>query len=127
MAVNVKRGVVRLLVALTATCCGNSASPQVVARTAPTHTLRQSGQGGESCGTLTRYVADNKDHGPYGAWLAGYLSRAAIAQDRDILSVSDFGGQLAWVDNWCANHPLDSVSQAARSLDIELIKRATSQ
>jgi hypothetical protein len=37
---------------------------------------------------------------------------------------SDLDGQEAWIDNYCAQNPLDNLSGAAQALVAELRKRA---
>ena len=103
-------------------------TPPGMARVTPTHPIRGWGDYAvESCGEWTAYVAANHDHGAAGSWIAGYLSRAAIAQDRDILRLTDFAGVMGWLDNWCAAHPLDRVGLGVVQLELELTRRAIDQ
>jgi hypothetical protein len=37
-----------------------------------------------------------------------------------LLKDEDWDGLIAWIDNYCAAHPLDKLDTAARSLVVEL-------
>ena len=95
-----------------------------MARVSPTHVIAGWGYAGESCGQWSAYTSANHEHGPAGAWVSGYLTRAATAQDRDLLGQTDFSGAMAWLDSWCATHPLDPVLTALPLLETELTRRA---
>jgi hypothetical protein len=69
----------------------------------------------------------------YAGWVAGFLSGAnsILANSVDHIDTlkqaaieTDAKGLLAWIDNYCQSHPLNSVSQAADALGAELIRRA---
>jgi hypothetical protein len=85
------------------------------------------GHGAYSCGNWTAdhrrldvaAVTDN-------AWLAGYLS-AYSAYEGDKLDLPDQDARNEWLSNYCRNHPLDLIYQAADQLIIELVVRKTSQ
>jgi hypothetical protein len=57
-------------------------------------------------------------------WIAGYLSAFNSLTDDpdtpDFLKSEDWDGLIAWMDNYCAAHPLDKLETAARALAIEL-------
>jgi hypothetical protein len=59
-------------------------------------------------------------------WVLGYISSFngyALSVDDDVSSGVDANGLISWVDNYCATHPLDTVSTAAFSLVMELRSR----
>ena len=103
------------------------ATPPGMARVKPTHAITGWGYAAESCGQWTAYAAAHHDHGPAGSWVSGYMTRAAVAQNRDLLRQTDFAGAMAWLDNWCAAHPLDPVGNGVMGLETELTHRAISQ
>jgi hypothetical protein len=80
------------------------------------------GVGADSCG---RWVADrrarNYDMVIKEGWVTGYLSgynrwSPRSAPDRDISGGTDAAGLFAWIDNYCAAHPLMPLAGAAESL-----------
>jgi hypothetical protein len=56
------------------------------------------------------------------AWLSGYLSAYSAGSGIDL---PDNGGRTAWVSNYCRDHPLDEIYQAADQLMLELKRRAS--
>ena len=86
------------------------------------------GQGNQSCGKWTQ---DSRDPNSTAAiadlvWVLGYVSaynNYASASSGDVSSNTDVNGIEAWIDGYCANHPLDKIAGAAAELIIELKKR----
>ena len=60
-------------------------------------------------------------------WLGGYISGYNFRGGGDILKGVDFDGAVAWVDNYCAAHPLDTVAYAAGGLIIDMDLRHARQ
>jgi hypothetical protein len=52
-------------------------------------------------------------------WIAGWLDRANSSPDLDILEGEDWFSTMAWIDSWCAAHPLDKLSSVAGALEHE--------
>jgi hypothetical protein len=61
-------------------------------------------------------------------WVLGYLSGMyAVVDSRTsdpLRSISSANQIYVWMDNYCRNNPLESVSSGARQLFLELQKRA---
>src|SRR5262245_51119485 len=79
------------------------------------------GHGTKSCGTWTQA---RRSHGAIEiavtAWMGGYLSAmnfgpAALAR-LDVLEGPDVEGLYSWIDNYCREHPLDTIQDAANRL-----------
>jgi hypothetical protein len=68
---------------------------------------RQEARGGE--------IADQ-------AWLLGYLSGIAVATRKNFLPATDSDSIFRWVDNYCRDHPLNDLNDAADDLAQELIR-----
>jgi hypothetical protein len=73
------------------------------------------GVGNKSC---DQYVADTgqPDRGfVYETWLSGYLTafNAYKPGSSDILTGTDFNGAVAWIQNYCRQHPTVVVHVAA--------------
>jgi hypothetical protein len=86
------------------------------------------GTGHESCGT---WVADDsnqesRDHDVQ--WLLGYISaynRFALTLDKDVAKGTiDGQGLIAWVDKYCADHPLDQIEPVSNRLIDDLRQRS---
>ena len=54
------------------------------------------------------------------AWVLGYISRAT---ESGRLRKTDPDGIAGWIDNYCTQHPLERVSDAAYQLTVELSKK----
>jgi len=99
----------------------------VLAQGSPTVTIV--GIGNRSCGAWTnaaqiRTVEATFERREFSGWLTGYLSGVnSTSELRGIASAEDAQGYLAWVDDYCAKHPLDTVYRAVASLVNELISR----
>ena len=91
------------------------------------------GPGSESCGRWTAEKAAEVQGGAVevvrheGAvfWVEGFLT--GMAHDHQKVSIAlsstDAEGLEAWIDNYCAIHPLDDVSHAADALVMDLASR----
>ena len=84
------------------------------------------GEGGSSCGTWTQLRKTPRDFYPLAAWVLGYLSGVATSTNVDLLRNTDSSAVTAWVDKYCAEHPLDTIYKAAEVLASELATRRTS-
>jgi hypothetical protein len=81
------------------------------------------GHGTGSCAQWTEDERDSWSAFVNRAWLAGYLSGYFGYAD-DKIDVPDPAARNAWVSNYCQNHPLDHIWQAADHLILELKRRA---
>ena len=91
------------------------------------------GDDGKTCGTWTvlrrsrTMIADY-----YQGWVGGFVSGAnstyTLKANINILGKPDLvdaEGLYAWVDNYCATNPLNTIAQASNALVNELVRRAT--
>lgn len=80
-----------------------------------------------SCGLWTQVrKTDFPERGLSEQWVAGYLSDANeidLPDTPDLLKGEDFDQLMAWIDNYCLEHPADRLFQAASRLEAELIRR----
>jgi hypothetical protein len=84
------------------------------------------GAGASSCGKWSatiNYDADPGHKSTYFQWLLGYLS-AKNSGTPALLKQGDSDTVLAWMNNYCSQHPLDDIFVAADVLVDELVKRA---
>jgi hypothetical protein len=81
------------------------------------------GERGSSCGTWTAARKTSRDYFPMAAWVLGYLAGIASSTGEDLMRGIDSAAVDAWVDKYCAEHPLNKVSDAANVLADELIAR----
>jgi hypothetical protein len=80
------------------------------------------GAGAASCGAWSK-PRDIDDKSKNTQWLLGFLSGINDANSGpDFLSHTDADGVIAWVDNYCRQHPLDHIVEAASKLATELDK-----
>jgi hypothetical protein len=112
----VKRIVILIVVIVTAAVSGQSPSVRV-------------GAGGVSCGrwleireqgdSMESHVAD---------WIDGFLVGSALASSQFVLTpnwqMPDTPTERAFVDKYCRDHPLDSVTRAAVVLYNEVKRKA---
>ena len=92
---------------------------------------QQSEMSGASCGTWTQ---ERVEGGPQAAvdaeWIFGFVSgvnwgRASLTNRNSLLGYGiDENGWVAFVDQYCLGHPLDTVGAAAIHLIQELERRA---
>jgi hypothetical protein len=84
------------------------------------------GVGAHSCGrwVLDRQAGDYRAMGALAkeAWVQGYITayNEWAFQRPDVTAGTDSDGVFAWIDNYCASHPLDTVAVAIRRLVISL-------
>jgi hypothetical protein len=83
------------------------------------------GPGTASCGAWL----DTRDHVSRfdrESWVMGYITaynRFALSADEDVAKGVDAKGMFAWIDSFCANHPLEDVESASFALVLELRRR----
>ena len=104
------------------------ASLLMASSTSPTSAQRVAiGEGIKSCGTWTkeRQVKSQASH-MFATWVLGYASGAnwRAYPDPDFLAEPDAEGILAWVDNYCRAHPIDTIGKASEELIYFLERRA---
>ena len=56
-------------------------------------------------------------------WFLGFVSGLAVGSDKDFLRLTDTESIYLWVDRYCAQQPLDSLSVAGIQLKRALTKR----
>ena len=84
------------------------------------------GIGNKSCGS---WVSDRKSKSGVDlidvAWALGFLSayNQFGPEPDDVTAQTDVNGIAGWIDNYCTDHPLDTVSLATQALINELNKR----
>lgn len=100
----------------------------IIVATAPAQAYTVYGFGNSSCGEWTSDhlrggMAETANH----FWLSGFLTGINYGGTlgEKIRDGTDAAGANAWMDNYCAAHPLDDVMTAADNLLVELIKRRT--
>src|SRR4029079_7554799 len=89
------------------------------------------GYGNSSCGdwTSTRKMGVTWEMGARGRWVLGYVTAVNRfgAFSSDISKGTDADGLWAWIDNYCAQHPLENLAEATDNLVLELTGNADSQ
>ena len=87
------------------------------------------GVGTLSCEVWTKDRADrtSENHFINSAWVQGYLTAVNVFGDgpSHIAKGTDAEGIMAWIDNYCAQHPGDSLTVAAKALVNELTEKTT--
>ena len=76
------------------------------------------GTGGASCGewTADRRFPDSLHSQADEQWVLGFLSAVGYADpDRDPLRGTDAQGVWAWADNYCRDHPTDTIIIASET------------
>jgi hypothetical protein len=73
------------------------------------------GEGSASCGTWTE--ARDRRSMPDESWVLGFLAGIGFMGDdgADPLKGIDGKGVAAWIDNYCASHPIETVVDAAQA------------
>jgi hypothetical protein len=74
------------------------------------------GNGNHSCGRyLSEISADQVADLAYASWFAGYITafNAEVRGVNNVLDRTDIDGALAWIGNYCQQHPTDSFAKAA--------------
>lgn len=77
------------------------------------------GIGLDSCGSWTAARRDRHDLGP-GQWIFGYLSGMGWVAVHGVDPLNGLDGQavLAWIDNYCRDHPLGDIASAGNAFAI---------
>ena len=95
------------------------------------------GRGNNSCGKWTAQQAHRPKDGEYTTanvegllqleWVVGFISAFNKYQSAtgDVTRNVDTDGITAWIDNYCAAHPLDAIVTAAMALISELSARGS--
>jgi hypothetical protein len=82
------------------------------------------GLGAASCEYWTNARRQEETLGttPRGSWVLGYITAVNLfgPWSFDVTQSIDTKGIWAWIDNYCAEHPFDSIAVAAQSLVSEL-------
>jgi hypothetical protein len=97
------------------------------------------GSGTKSCGEWTKAEAERRPVSSGGTmltqtgsdipgqtqWIAGFLTAFNYYQSAtpNVAEGTDMNGVFAWMDTYCAAHPLDPIAKAAIALVAELSKR----
>jgi len=83
------------------------------------------GIGEVSCAVWTSHRRANSEvEGALVAWVLGWLSSASYHGSQDLLVGHDNDALEAWLDNYCAAHPLEYVADATIALERELARTA---
>ena len=56
-------------------------------------------------------------------WYLDYVPHDSTLNLFDLTESTDVPGLFAWIDNYCAAHPLDHLSEATKALTIELVDK----
>jgi hypothetical protein len=87
------------------------------------------GVGTISCEGWTKDRADKSTDRNFinGAWVQGYLTAVNVFGDgpSHLAKGTDADGIMTWIDNYCARHPGDSLTVAAKALVNELTDKTT--
>ena len=84
------------------------------------------GAGVDSCGTWLAEkgtMLGNLNN----MWVLGFITafnRYALVTDRNVALGTNADGMVAWIDNYCRAHPLDSIATTAENLTGELQARS---
>ena len=85
------------------------------------------GSGTNSCAKWTaEKQTDSLLYAAFNQWVLGYITAVnseAWHESADVAEGTDNAGLLGWIDNYCANHPLDNVTAAASALTREMSGR----
>ncbi len=77
------------------------------------------GQGTNSCGRwLEERKKDSLESATLTVWVVGFLTayNVYVAPSGDVLEGTDVDGAVAWIDNYCTAHPLETVASASEAL-----------
>ena len=87
------------------------------------------GVGTIACEVWTKDRADKGSDRNFinGAWLQGYLTAVNVFGDgpSHLAKGTDAEAIMTWIDNYCAQHPGDSLTVAAKALVNELTEKGT--
>jgi hypothetical protein len=98
-------------------------SPHAFAAADKTGSIVVLGYGLSSCGTWTAdHTSKASSSFPEDQWVLGYVTSFNAWNDgtSNISGDTDNTGLLEWVSNYCAQYPLNSISQASASLMVAL-------
>ncbi len=88
------------------------------------HTFGIIGAGVMSCAQFSNGVASSQDQGGfYYLWAEGFLTGSNAFDNRNSHIVADMDAVEAWLNNYCAAHPLDMFVDAVMELRFELKKQ----
>jgi len=73
----------------------------------------------ESCSSWTDAERSSVNHPAQSQWVAGFLSGLNLGST-DEIEQTDIPGAVAWINNYCADHPSDKVMSAAEALTVQL-------
>lgn len=76
-----------------------------------------------ACSTWTARRAAGVRADPPQMWLAGYMTGLATALRVDVLAITDAPAMFSWMDEFCAEHPDETLSTGAGILFNELLAR----
>jgi len=83
------------------------------------------GVGTLSCEVWTKDRTDrsSESHFINGAWVQGYLTAVNVFGDgpSHIAKGTDADGIMAWIDSYCAQHPAESLTVAAKALVLAIL------
>ena len=82
------------------------------------------GEGLRSCGAWTKErQAESPQSALFATWVLGYVTGMNWVDysEPDFLMKTDAFGILAWVDNYCRTHPVDTINRAASEV-VEFLK-----
>lgn len=90
------------------------------------------GEGSSSCGQWTKDRLEKESWAALAkaAWLRGFITAHNFigggtgVWSNNLTQGTDYEGIMGWVDNYCAQHPLDNIADAAQALVVELNERA---
>ena len=109
-------------------CAALSAPFSVAAQTSNLPRYMIYGPGANSCGTWTTAAKSGSSQDVLNKiWLQGFITAVnnfyltnLPGVTADLLEGTDIDGANAWVDNYCAAHPLVKLAAAAQALTVEL-------
>jgi hypothetical protein len=110
-----------LSVALLSVCVASA----VAADKSGTYTIFSMGT--KSCGeVVSQFKEDGQEKWNNSVWIAGYLTaiNQYVVKQKKIAAGTEPEGWNLWVNNYCAENPLDSLADAANALVKKLSKKA---
>lgn len=84
------------------------------------------GEGAASCGRVVEeYKKDDYGKLIYGAWVNGYVTaiNSEVSTGRDVTGRADVAARNLWIFNYCNQHPLNNLANAAEALALQLRTR----
>lgn len=75
------------------------------------------GAGANSCGDWLKHRKDAV-HTSHEQWILGYLT--GLQDEGMVMAKTDAAAATAWMDKFCAEHPQDTILQAARAFSIAI-------